>query len=116
VSQSWQAGNLVVIFFFAAWRAGMARYGAAGFRFDDQSRIAGVCREIRCLRRLVLTLRARRRLHNRSTATNIGAAGNIALHILTSGILERCANRTALCRSNWLVRQTFSLRENPARR
>src|SRR6266480_2660893 len=48
-------------FFFPPRRPGQALYGGTGFRCEDQSRIAGVCREIRCLAALELTLCSSRR-------------------------------------------------------
>src|SRR6266571_4746762 len=54
VSQS--DGNLVVIFSSRRGGRGKALHGGTGFRCDDQIRIAGVCREIRCLAALELTL------------------------------------------------------------
>jgi hypothetical protein len=46
----------LLFFFLPAGQAETALHGGTAFRWDDQSRIAGVCREIRCLGELELTL------------------------------------------------------------
>ena len=50
------AMEIPLLFFLPAEEAGQALHGGTGFRCDNQSRIAGVCREIRCLAALELTL------------------------------------------------------------
>jgi hypothetical protein len=50
------AMEIPLLFFFPLGRPGQALHGGTGFRCEDQSRIAGVCREIRCLAALELTL------------------------------------------------------------
>src|SRR6267154_3588055 len=49
------AREIPLLFFFPG-RPTRASHGGTGFRCEDQSRIAGVCREIRCLAALELTL------------------------------------------------------------